>query len=97
MNDESSQRRPVTIKLTVQVWEDDTPGFHDYGLRRSDWRRACRMIERHGFDGSLRAMDGRAWAAAEAGRLGMCVRWRDIMAAVHAIGSDSPLPCDRVH
>ena len=93
----SSSSRNLSVDLTVTIYEDDTPGFHDYGLSRPVWIRACSIMSRHGFERALSIMDAKAERAFDRGDLATCVRWRALMAAVHAIGSDDPLPCDRVH
>ena len=85
------------IELTARVYEDHTPGAHDYGLSRPEWTRACAILARHGFDQALAMMDGKAERAIARGDIPICVRWRNLMAAVHAIGSDEPLLCDRIH
>jgi len=71
--------------------------LHDYGLPPQTWRRACRLIGRYGPDGALERLDARAERAAQRGNFSTAARWRDIMAAIHAISNDEPLPCDSYH
>jgi hypothetical protein len=83
--------------ITIESFEDDGSELHDYGLPRPVWIRAARLIARFGADPALDLIDQRAEAAFERGDINTCRKWRDVMAAIHAISSDTPLISDRIH
>jgi len=68
---------------------------HSYPMPARVWRRASRLIDRYGADQALEALDARAHAAVLRGDTPTAIRWRDLMAAIHAIINDEPLPGDR--
>jgi neutral trehalase len=71
--------------------------LHDYGLPRQTWRRGAKFMQRLGADRALRAIDERAERAANRGDYDTARRWRDVMAAIHAIETDERLPGDNKH
>ena len=85
------------VRVTLTNIQDNSPRLHDYGLSHSMWVRASLFIDHLGVDEALRAMDERAERAFARGDLRTCMLWRDLMAGVHAIASDEPLPGDRIH
>lgn len=66
-------------------------GPHVYPMPPRTWRRASRIINRYGVDVALELLDTRADRAVERGDIPSAVRWRDVMAAIHAIINDSPV------
>lgn len=56
------------------------------------WRRAARLIERFGVDEALAELDRRAERCVDRRDVPSAVRWRNLMAAIHAISSDQ---CDK--
>jgi hypothetical protein len=63
-------------------------GPHVYPMPPRMWRRASRIMDRYGSDEALALLDTRAMRALERGDLGAAVRWRDVMAAIHAVIND---------
>jgi hypothetical protein len=74
---------------------DNSP--HDYPFPGRTWRRGSRMIDRFGVDGALERLDERAERAAVRDDFLTAERWRDIMAVIHAIANEDPLPGDSYH
>lgn len=70
-------------------------GAVDWAPPPSDWRRAVRLIERLGVEGSLNAMDQRAERALCNGRVAVAVRWRNLMVAVHMLSREERLHGER--
>ncbi len=66
-------------------------GPHVYPMPPRTWRRASRIIDRYGADTALEVLDARAEKAVERGDIPSAVRWRDVMAAIHAVINDTPL------
>lgn len=56
------------------------------------WRRAARLIGRFGADKALAELDRRAERCVDRRDVPSAVRWRNLMAAIHAISSDQ---CDK--
>ncbi|WP_139481096.1 hypothetical protein [Bradyrhizobium ivorense] len=52
------------------------------------WRRAARLIERFGADEALAELDRRAESCVDRRDVPSAIRWRNVMAAIHAISSD---------
>lgn len=89
--------RAGDYSISIETIVDNASRLHDYGIRRSAWHRAVRLMRRFGSDQALGLMESRAESALARGNLAMCHRWRDLMVVVHAIESDEPLPTDRIH
>jgi hypothetical protein len=53
------------------------------------WRRASRLIDRYGTDGALALLDERAERCVDRRDLASAVRWRNVMAAIHAVSSET--------
>ena len=66
-------------------------GPHVYPMPPRTWRRASRVIDRYGADAALELLDARAERAFKRGDIPGAVRWRDVMAAIHATINDTPL------
>lgn len=80
------------------VYDADDGGFlQDYGIRRSAWLRGVRLAKHFGTSEALELVDARAERALARGDLDLCIRWRDLIVAIHAIANDEPLLSDRVH
>lgn len=62
----------------------------------STWRRAARMIDRFGPEQALALLDERAERCIERRDVPSAVRWRNVMAAIHAIVADE-CPKDRLN
>ncbi|MEW6147750.1 MAG: hypothetical protein ACOY3N_31640 [Bradyrhizobium sp.] len=56
-------------------------------LTPTTWRRAARLIEHFGADEALAALDRRAENCVDRRDVPSAVRWRNVMAAIHAISS----------
>ncbi len=61
-----------------------------YPLKPVQWRRATRLLNKHGEQRCLRLMDSRAEAAFERSDTPTCLAWRDLMVAVHSICAEAP-------
>lgn len=85
------------VRLTIESIIDDAYRLHDYGLSDSMWRRGARFIAKYGPDRALELIDGRAERAFRRADMRTCMRWRDVMAAIHAISDEEPLLTDRIH
>ncbi|MGY3577823.1 hypothetical protein [Bradyrhizobium sp. USDA 4504] len=59
----------------------------DQGVYHQLWRRAARLIERFGADEALAELDRRAERCVDRRDVRSAVRWRNVMAAIHAISS----------
>ncbi len=87
----------IGATVTIEEYENSTSRLHDYGLTPATWRRGAKFIRLFGGDQALELMNQRAELAMMRGDMKACVRWRNLMAAVHAIESAVPLSSDRVH
>jgi hypothetical protein len=69
-----------------EIEEAPRPGESDFrpGFP-STWRRAARLIDRFGADEALALLDQRAERCIERADLPSAIRWRNVMAAIHAI------------
>lgn len=83
--------------IRIEVYEDTRSRLHDYGLTNATWRRAMRIMQQYGDETALSLLDERAERALIKGNLSVCVRWRDLMAAIHALVESEPKSTDRVH
>ncbi len=82
----------------IQMLVSTSPkGPHVYPMPPRTWRRASRIIDRYGADAALELLDARAEKAFERGDIPSAVRWRDVMAAIHATINDTPLEGDSRH
>ena len=84
------------IRIRIETFEATNPGRHDYPFSPRLWRRAARVIDAYGVDPALDALDAKALMAVERGAIDTAVKFRDLMAAIHAIALDEPLPGDMV-
>ena len=84
------------VRITIEEIEGD-PGLHDYGLSRMAWIRAATFLNRFGSEKALDLIDRRAERAADRGDYDTARRWRDLIAAIHAIEEDERLLGDRLH
>lgn len=89
--------RVGAVKVSVELYENDESRLHDYGLTPATWRRAAKFLKVLGGDKALDLMDERAERALVRGDFDTCERWRNLMAAIHAIEEGTPLASDRVH
>ncbi len=85
------------FRLTIESVIDDDSRLHDYGLSDSTWRRGARFVAKYGPDLALEMIDSRAERAFRRTDMPTCMRWRDVMAAIHAIADEEPLLTDRIH
>jgi len=85
------------LEFSVEIWINDQSRLHDYGIPRSAWFRAIRLMKKYGSEKSLDELDRRAFAAFERGNVRMSYRLRDLMIAIHAMEEDEVMPNDRVH
>lgn len=60
--------------------------FHQ--LTPAIWRRAGKLIERFGADEALALLDRRAERSVDRRDVPSAVRWRNLMAAIHAISAE---------
>lgn len=76
--------------VTMDVIEGSSPT--DLGVYHqvppAIWRRAARLIERFGADEALAELDRRAEECVDRQDVPSAVRWRNVMAAIHAISSE---------
>ena len=84
------------FRILLETIEGD-PSIHDYGLPRMVWRRAVQLMNHYGLDQALDVIDERAERAADRGDFETARRWRDLIAAIHAIENDERLLGDKVH
>lgn len=89
--------RATEFEVTIEIIEDRASRLHDYGIPDSAWRRAMALMKKLGSDLALEKMDARAERAFERGDIKACMRWRDLMVAIHAVEEDEPKLIDRVH
>jgi hypothetical protein len=76
---------------------DGNPGVHDYGLPRMAWIRAVQFMDHYGLEKALHVIDERAERAADRGDYETARRWRNLIAAIHAIENDERLLGENVH
>jgi hypothetical protein len=69
-------------------------GPHIYPMPPRTWRRASRIMNRYGAVVALELLDARAERAFKRGDIPGAVRWRDLMAAIHATINDNPMEGD---
>lgn len=67
-----------------------TKGRHIYPMPPRTWRRAAGIMDRYGADQALALLDARAMRALGRGDAATAVRWRDVMAAIHAVIEENP-------
>jgi hypothetical protein len=84
------------FRITIEEFEGD-PGLHDYGLPRMAWVRAARFLNHFGSEKALDLIDQRAERAADRADYETARRWRDLIAAIHAIEEDERLLGDKLH
>jgi hypothetical protein len=72
-------------------------GAHVYHMPPRTWRRAARIMDRYGPDEALQLLDARANNAVDRGDISCAVRWRDVMAAIHAVIKDEPEEGEALH
>lgn len=70
---------------TLVVRNSDFAAPHDYGILPQAWRRGAKLIERYGVDEALLLLDRRAEQAVDRKDIQTARRWREVMAAIHAI------------
>jgi hypothetical protein len=85
------------LELTVELIINDKSRLHDYGIPRSAWFRAIRLMKRYGSTNALELLDDRAVRAFARQNVRMSYRLRDLMIAIHAMEEDEVMPNDRVH
>ncbi|MBY5812562.1 hypothetical protein [Rhizobium leguminosarum] len=85
------------LEFSVEIWINDESRLHDYGIPRSAWFRAIRLLRKYGSEKTLDELDRRALASFERGNVRMSYRLRDLMIAIHAMEEDEVMPNDRVH
>ncbi|MGR9503658.1 hypothetical protein [Rhizobium leguminosarum] len=85
------------FEFSVELIINDESRLHDYGIPRSAWFRAIRLMKKYGSEKTLEALDERALAAYGRGNVRMSYRLRDLMIAIHAMQEDEVMPNDRVH
>jgi hypothetical protein len=85
------------LRITLDSIETPSGTPHDYGLSRSTWQRAARLVARHGADQALELLDQRAERAVGRRDIKTARRWRDVMAAIHAIITDEKILGDKSH
>lgn len=83
-------------RVKLETSEND-PGLHDYGIPHQAWRRGASFTKRFGAGRALELADQRAERAADRGDYESARRWRDLMAAIHAIQEDERLAGDKIH
>lgn len=66
-------------------------------LPPSVWRRASGIVGRLGVEEGLAALDARADRALERGHVELACRWRDLMAAIHAMSEGERFDGDTNH
>ena len=76
----------VTMDAIEEVSSLGLGVYHQ--LPPTTWRRAARLIERFGADEALAELDRRAESCVDHRDVPSAVRWRNVMAAIHAISSD---------
>jgi len=82
--------------VRLDVIEND-PYLHDYGLSPQTWLRGAKLMQHFGGERALELADQRAERAADRGDYDTARRWRDLMAAIHAIQEDERLAGDKIH
>jgi hypothetical protein len=90
--DEVVGRFQVLVEMT-----EGASGLHDYGLPRTAWMRAVRLMNHYGSEKALDVIDDRANRAAARGDHETAKRWRTLITAIHAIENDEPLVSDNKH
>jgi hypothetical protein len=70
---------------------------HDYGIPRMAWVRGARFLKHFGSERALNLIDQRAERAADRRDFETARRWRDLIAAIHAIEEDERLLGDQLH
>lgn len=76
--------------VTLDEVESDGPA-HEGILQQvppAAWRWASRLIDRYGADEALALLDERAERCVERRDIRSAVRWRNIMAAIHAVSGE---------
>ncbi|WP_076866167.1 hypothetical protein [Bradyrhizobium mercantei] len=77
------------MTVAMDVIEENTSfdqGLY-HQLTSTTWRRAARLIERFGADEALAELDRRAESCVDRRDVPSAIRWRNVMAAIHAISS----------
>ena len=83
-------------RIKLEVFEDYS-STHDIGIPRQAWMRGIKLLERFGAERALDLIDQRAERAAERGDDGTARRWRDLIAAIHAIQENERLLGENLH
>ena len=86
-----------SFSFEIEEIEDNSSTLHDYGLRQIAWRRAASLLSKHQTEQALQIIDDRAERAVNGGRYEAACRWRELLAAIHAICTDERLPGENVH
>lgn len=92
-----SIRRILTVFLgrtTVTLDEIETDGWGREGILQqvppAAWRRASQLIDRYGADEALALLDKKAERCIARRDLASAIRWRNVMAAIHAVSWEAP-------
>lgn len=83
-------------RVLIEKIEGDR-SLHDYGIPRQAWLRGVKFMQHFGAEQALDVIDQKAERAANRGDYDTARRWRDLIAAIHAIQEDERLPGDSVH
>src|SRR4051812_44239187 len=68
-----------------------------YELPAQVWRRAAWFMSRFGAPRALDLIDARAERALERGNVPAACRWRNLIAAIHAVEEDERTPGEPMH
>lgn len=72
-------------------------GPPSYNLPPQAWRRGAQLIGRFGVEGALELLDARAEKLLQEGNIPAAIRWRNVMAAIHAVQEDERCPGEPNH
>jgi hypothetical protein len=84
------------VRVDIEMIQGDST-VHDYGIPRMAWVRGIKLMKVFGSERARELIDQRAERAADRGDYGTARRWRDLIAAIHAIEEDERLLGDQVH
>ena len=85
------------IRIMIDEIIGDHAMTHDYGIPRTAWIRAVKLMSHFGIEQALDLIDERAERAVDRGDYESARRWRDLITAIHAIERDERLVGDQVH
>jgi hypothetical protein len=84
------------VRVEIDMIQGDS-ALHDYGLPRTAWARGVKLMKIFGSERALDLIDQRAERAADRGDFETARRWRDLIAAIHAIEENERLLGDQLH